>query len=372
MAVIDCKACGAPLDVSSGAVVVTCTYCKAHNRVSAHGPEVPSGLALEGSARTVASGARTVVIMSLVLSLVGVAVTVFLAIGSATDVDGFFSDALGGLTANHWNATGVCLVDANGDGVDDVVGLVGPPGESFTPAIVDGATGEALWRGEHAGEGARLSCPSREWFVVGKADFGVWLHDARSPGTPVSLRGRDVLRAAAMGKDCVAVQTNDGSVMGVALPSGSVTDCPARFPGPFDTPGLIGLTGESTSLTVDGREYALSKRRQGTPMLTLRVREGGKQVLEQELPHAAATFASGLAVAGDRVVVFGARPGKEKEGLLIGLDAKTGAERYAVPLQGMVTDNLSAMAFNGRYVVLQYWSHLRAYDPATGAMAWEG
>ena len=102
----------------------------------------------------------------------------------------------------------------------------------------------------------------------------------------------------------------------------------------------------------------------------LRIEEKGKVVLEKELPYAAATFASGMAVAGARIVIFGARPAQQDEGMLVGLDAKTGAELYAVKLAGQVTHGVEAMAYNGRYVVLQFWTYLRAYDPATGEQVW--
>src|SRR5262245_15463650 len=35
MAVVDCKGCGAPLEVASGESVVVCQYCKAQNQVAA-------------------------------------------------------------------------------------------------------------------------------------------------------------------------------------------------------------------------------------------------------------------------------------------------------------------------------------------------
>jgi hypothetical protein len=315
-----------------------------------------------------ARGAGVVVSLVLAIVGVGVAVAVPLAIqaGAGEGLFGLF----GGGSFGSWNATGACLVDGNGDGVDDVAGLTGPPGESFTPTIVNGSTGEVLWRGEDAGQGARLECLDRQWLVVGKADFELRLHEARKPDAPISLRGRDQLQAAAMGKGCAALKTTDGSVMGVSLPGGKPTECSAQLPGVFDTPGLIGLTGETTALMVGKRRYTLAKRRSGTPVLTLRVEERGKTVLEKELPYSAATFSSGLAVAGERIVIFGARPGTQDEGLLVGVDAGTGAELYAVPLEGQVTNNISAIAYNGRYVVVQYWTYLRAYDPGTGKQVW--
>lgn len=387
MAVIDCKGCGAPLDVASGARVVVCQYCKAQNQVATSTPSVhvhvhmpaptpmpiprPTPPMVDYSARPARARARGAgAVVGIVLAFVGVgmAVAVTIAIqAGALDGGGLLG---GGLLGGPSFSMGACLVDANGDGVDDVVGLSGPPGQSFTPTLVNGSTGEILWRGEDAGQGVKLECLDRQWFAVGKPDFELRLHDAKQPGAPISLRGRDQLRAVAKGKGCAAIQTTDGSVMGVALPAGTKTECAAQFRGPFDTPGMISLTGEETQLTEGERRYTLIKRRSGTSILTLRIEESGKTLLEKELPYAAATFSSGMAVAGDRIVIFGTRPAKDDQGLLVGLDANTGAELYAVPLEGQVTNDVESMAYNGRYVVLQYWTYLRAYDPATGKQVW--
>lgn len=382
MGVIDCKGCGAPLDVASGARVVVCQYCKAQNQVATSTPSVhvhmlgtapapmpisvPPPVADDSPhvARSSGRGAGGVVALVLAFIGAGVALAVAFAIQSGVTGGGLFGPSY------SWSALGACWVDANGDGVDDIAGLTGPPGESFIPTIVNGITGDVLWRGEDAGEGAKLECLDRQWLVVGKPDFELRILDVKKPDAPISLRGRDQLQVAAVGKGCAALKTADGSVLGVALPAGTKTECAAEFRGPFDTPGIIGLTGEETQLTVGERRYVLTKRRSGTSILTLRIEEKGKVVLEKELPYAAATFASGMAVAGDRIVIFGARPAQQDEGMLVGLDAKTGAELYAVKLEGQVTHGVEAMAYNGRYVVLQFWTYLRAYDPATGEQVW--
>lgn len=380
MAVIRCKGCGAPLDVSPGAAVAVCRYCKAQNQVAVPPPSPPPPIQVYAPPpppprqpmppvqRTeAATGSRGMGLVVTALVLGAIALVVTLAV---RETGGRLAGLLGGSPFGHWGPLGTCLVDANGDGVDDVAGLSGPPGQSSIPTIVDGATGDVIWQGEDAGQGATIECLDRQWVALGKPDFSVQILDVRRPDAPRSVRGRDTLQRAAMGKGCAALETSDGSTLGVALPAGTPTECPASFSSPFDEPGLIGLTGESTALTVGERTYTLTKRRSGTDILTLKVEERGKTVLEKELPYAAATFSSGLAVAGERIVIFGARPAAVDKGLLVGLDAKTGAELYVVPLEAQVTNNIKAMAYNGRYVVMQYWSHLRAYDPATGEQVW--
>lgn len=382
MAVIDCKGCGAPLDLSPGAIVAVCRYCKAQNQIAVPPPSPPPPIQVYAPVppptrpvqppRPVQpieapTGSRGTGLLVTALVLGAIALVVVLAV---RETGGRLAGLLGGSPFGHWGPFGTCMVDANGDGVDDVAGLSGPPGESSIPTIVDGATGDVIWKGEDAGQNATIECLDRQWVALGKPDFTVQILDVRKPDAPRSIRGRDTLQYAAMGKGCAAFKTSDGSTLGVALPAGTPTECPADFGSPFEEPGLIELTGESTALTVGERTYTLTKRRSGTDILTLKVEERGKTVLEKELPYAAATFSSGLAVAGERIVIFGARPTAVDKGLLVGLDAKTGAELYVVPLEGQVTNNIGAMAYNGRYVVMQYWSHLRAYDPATGEQAW--
>jgi LSD1 subclass zinc finger protein len=377
MAVIDCKGCGAPLDVSSGAAVAVCRYCKAQNQVATASRSVhvhvhvpaptPVPPVMEYAPTPVtppATGRGAGVVVWLVLMLIGGGIALAVAIGAGS-LGGILGPSFG-----SWGPMGTCMVDANGDGVDDVAGLSGPPGQASIPTLVDGLTGDVIWEGPDAGQNATVECLDRKWFALGKPDFGVQIHDVRKPDAPLSVRGRDTLQYAAMGKGCAALKTTDGSILGVALPAGTSTECAASFRDPFDAPGLIGLTGESTTLTVGERTYTLTKRGSGTEIFTLKVEGRGKTVLEKELPYAAATFSSGLAVAGERIVIFGARPADQQKGLLVGLDASTGAELYAVPLEGQVTNNIGAMAYNGRYVVLQFWSYLRAYDPATGEQVW--
>lgn len=384
--IIDCNGCGAPLDVASGASVVVCGYCKAQNQVATSRPSVHVHVHVQGPTpppppvmtygptpvptHVPIPARRSGVGLSLVLALVGMGVAVGIPLAIQSGALGELGGLLGVDSFGYWSSIDTCLVDANGDGVDDVAGLSGPAGLSYTPTLVDGSTGKVLWKGQDAGEGAEVACLDRKWLVVGKADFELQLHDVKKPEAPVSLRGRDKLQEAAMGKGCAALKLSDGSVMGVALPAGTPTECAAKFVGPWETPGLIGLTGESTELTVGERRYTLAKRSSGTPVLTLKIEERGKTVLDKELGYSAATFSSGMAVAGERVVIFGARPGKQDEGMLVGIDAKTGAELYAVPLQAQVTHNIGMIAYNGRYVVMQYWTHLRAYEPATGEQVW--
>ena len=71
------------------------------------------------------------------------------------------------------------------------------------------------------------------------------------------------------------------------------------------------------------------------------------------------------------MAVWGAEPGNTQKGILVGLDGTTGEQRYAVPSSLAVSHNVSYFAFNGRYIVLQAWGSLEAYEPDTGKLAWK-
>lgn len=367
----------------------TCKYCKTTNRVApqnvnihvhVHGQRPHQPVPMQPMHNPVQvqvnpAAAKASVMISLIVGVLvmlgvgaGVAVPLFMGSGSSGSSVSFGS----GLTKAHWDASsGACEIDANGDGVSDVVGLSGGPGDAHTPTILDGNTGKVIWKGTNLGSGAALRCLSSEWFAAGKSDFEIHVYNARKPDPPLKVRGSDKLQKAAMGKGCAALKTSDGSITGVGLPGGAVAPCSAEFGGVFDTPGIIGLTGESTRLYMGDKQYILNKKRAGSGTLSLRVDDkGGKTILSKQLPYISPTFGSGLAVGGNRIVVFGAKPGNKKQGMLIGFEDPSGKELYAVPIQGQVTHSVKSMFHNGRYIILQYWVDLHAFDPNTGKQVW--
>ncbi|MEM9461236.1 MAG: PQQ-binding-like beta-propeller repeat protein [Myxococcota bacterium] len=403
MAVIRCSGCGAPLQVSDGAMTVVCQYCNATTRVAAPAPNVNVHVHVHGNPPVYNQHAPPVVVPPPVVSGAAkvapliVTLMILLGVGVSVAVPLLASrghlESLGGLGAPGelgssvspptWSATGACLVDANGDEVLDAVGLADGPNDADVPTIVDGRTGEALWAGANKGSSSRLFCASERWVVIGKEDFGIQIIDVTQPESSIQLQGRDQLRSVGMGDGCVSLETTDGSVIAARLPEGApgepvkpgkttkTVDCSAqRMRRSHQRDGIIELTGSQTERVVDGKHYLLSKRERGTPMLRFRVTEESKTLVDRELPYVVPTFGSGLAVGSGRAVVLGAALSAKGKGILVGLDASTGEEVFATPLEGLVTHSANSMDFNGRYVVVQYWTELHAYDPATGAKVW--
>jgi hypothetical protein len=266
----------------------------------------------------------------------------------------------------------VCELDANGDGVAELMGVSGKAGDAYAPTVVDGASGAVLWSADGSKHTPQVACLDDRWFVVVSPSFQAEFHDVRNLGAPVRVLLRDALQEHGMGKGCARLRTADGSVQGVTLPSGQAVSCNAKLRRlTHDGPGIIGLTGQRTSIARGERTYQLTKRRNGTPMLTVTVEEQDKPVWSRELPYTAPTFASAIAVGGDSIALWAAAPGDEQHGILVGLSEATGEQRYAIPSTLMVSHSVGYFAFNGRYVIVQGWGTLSAHEPDTGKLAWK-
>jgi hypothetical protein len=274
----------------------------------------------------------------------------------------------------HWSASAPgCPIDANGDGVDDHVGMASEPSADDAVTMVDGASGKILNVGKIYPRQSEAYCLDDRWYVVAQENFQLDFYDGRNPGAPVSITARDKLREYGKGDGCAAFQTADGTVSGVALPGGTVTTCkPDEMHKIYEDPaGLLGLTTRSGQVTVGRRVYTLKKRAQGTEILTLTVTQGKRELWSKELPYTSATFSSAIAVAGNRIVLWAAEPAKRQVGILVGLDEKTGQQLYAKP-QGQLTSNsIQYFGYNGRFVVVAWSAGLFGYDPKTGDVAWQ-
>lgn len=280
--------------------------------------------------------------------------------------------ALSGLRNVSWSASDPgCLIDANGDGVQDIAGLTGE-NEPNRPTVVDGSTGKVLFTGPALGKGTQLGCLGAQGFFVGEGNFQVDFFTARSPWGKTSIMARDKVNAYGVGNGCVQLRTDDGTTMGVQLPSGVATTCPVTSTRRYrdDEPGLMGLTDKGTELTVGARKYSMTVRASGTEILTVRVTESGKQIWTKELPYATCTFGAAIAVGGGKILLWAAQPSERSKGLLVGLEEATGNQAFEHPIPDTSSDSPDFFKFNGKYVLAVNWGALRAYEPATGAEAW--
>ena len=376
---IKCQQCGAPLDVEPNEQVVKCQFCKATTRVAqSYQPPVPFS---PPPAFPQPQGVRprpkgnpgcAIGVLSVIIALVGAGVAGIAALGTgASTVIGKSSSVVTGSAA--WNtSSGACLLDANGDGVFDVGGMTGAPGTGTTPTIIDGKTGDVIWEGEASPKGSVSTCAGDGWLVVSRPDFRIEFHNARKPEVPVKYLARDKLQAISLGKGCVSIKTDDGTTAGVALPGGTATKCDAPKPRRLtaEWPGVVGLTQHGTTITVGSTKYSVKKRKTGTKMLTVEVSKSGKTLWSKELPYAAPTFNTAIAVGQGMVLVWAASPADRKKAILVGLDAKTGTQKYEHPQNGLVTNTIEQFRFNGRYVIAMYWGKVYAYEPKTGEIAW--
>ncbi|MBX3182388.1 MAG: PQQ-binding-like beta-propeller repeat protein [Polyangiaceae bacterium] len=387
-----CRNCGAPLPLGANPGIIVCRYCNTSNdtRAPAKGfapPRPPPGLNLPPRpqlfvpppepmpvVKTGGAGRVLALVMGMfaVVAVMGGGLFASLLRSTTSAVAGG-GTGLGGVKAalanEHWGSGG-CLVDADGDAVLDVVGLSGGVSGRHTPTIVNGATGEVRWRGQTGNDKTKVLCAGRNHFLVTGGDFSARLITARSPSQERVVQLRDEAQSATLGNGCVSVRTSDGSSMGIQLATGATGACEVADNPWRREPGMIGLTDRQTEITSGKRRYTLTQRESGTPILTLSASEGGKTLWTQETRYRKATFASAVAPAGGTVVVFGARLADDKKGMLIGFDAATGAERYAVELSGVSTWKVEMLQFNGQYVIASYWTGLYAFNPVNGKVAW--
>ncbi len=237
--------------------------------------------------------------------------------------------------------------------------------------MVDGKTGTVLFTAPAVKKAEQFGCLGPNGFFLVEGNFQVDFFTARSPWGKTSVMARDKVSAYGSGQGCVQLRTDDGTTQGLQLPSGVATTCPATVRRYYeDEPGLMGLTDHSTELVIGARKYAMNTRPSGTEILTVKVSEGSRQVWSKELPYASCTFGTGIAVLGDKILLWAAQPSERDKGLIVGLDAATGNQLYEVPVNDSVTNNPRFFKSNGKYVLAVSWGALRAYDPATGAEAW--
>ncbi len=305
---LTCKKCGAPLEApEQNASFVECRYCRATNDlrqpVNVHAPHMgqhpfppqmpppqmpppqmpPPPMPLAPRAMPQASSASPALAIGLsaaiaVLAGVGVAFFRQASSGSTSDrrdvAPGAESKARSGPA--NWSGNSSCFVDANGDGILDIAGLAGMAGVSSKPTIIDGKNGKVLYAGGDMGKQASLFCLSKAWILAGADDFEIRLYNARSPDPPKRTKGSDKLRHARLGKNCIAIRTDDDEQMGLALPSGKVTKCKVKLPmwAGREQSGLVGLTGGETRLTRGSKTYIFRKKKSGSGKLSLEVKEG--------------------------------------------------------------------------------------------------
>ena len=391
---LKCERCGAPLEVPAGGSV-RCQYCGTTATAPApapppppqhygyghgHGaPQVRVQASVAPAKRSHAGAVLTVIISSIAV-FGGMGASLWSRMLTSNSSSSAIQQALdkvasgGGIptvSSISWGS-GVpgCLIDANGDGISDIVGLTGAS-DTNRPTVVDGKTGSVLFTATDLKKVEQLGCLGESGFFATEGNFQVDFFTARSPWGKTAVMARDKVSGYGVGQGCVQLRTDDGTTQGIQLPSGVATTCAATVRRYYqDEPGLMGLTDHSTDVTVGTRKYTMTTRSSGTEILTVRVTEGTREIWKKELSYASCTFGAGIAVAGGKIVLWAAQPSERSKGLIVGLDEATGNQAYEIPVTDSVTNNPRFFKYNGKYVLAVSWGALRAYEPTTGAEAW--
>lgn len=382
---LKCEQCGAPLDPRGATEWVECTYCGCvHDLAPDQAPQRPSvHTPPQGAAAPLWMGLGVVLVVALIGGIIAVVAytqvrsgALFPRIGR-TRVEPHARPAPlpsrpAGPEPVDWRTNGTCPVDADGDGIGDVASMAWSSGHQDRITVVSGKDGRILWQSRSLKQNIPFYCLSREWIAVEHPGFRLELHHVRRPQKAVTVTLRDKLDAVAAGTGCVRLKTADGRVTGLRLPQGTTGPCRA---GKLRRArllhhGVIERSDRRGAVTRDGVRYEVRMRRQGTPMLTVEARRRGRRIWTRDLPLSASRYGTALALVGNRLVVFGVRPQRETQGVLLALDPASGAQAYARDLRHQSSQALAYFEYNGRYVVLAAWVGLHAFDPATGERAW--
>ncbi len=282
----------------------------------------------------------------------------------------------------------ICMVaDRSGDGVRELVALVGDPPRNDgakRPAIIDGASGALLWVGASAGASndIYLLCAGDRWVgILDDASFVLRLIPLDTPEREARHVLTDEVFYYGATQSCLRLRTDDGRRPSFSLTDGSERSCDA----PLDRRPHISHTVENgiirtlrgASAESGGVDYRLTTRRPGTPFLEVSASQRGRELWRVPLRfipvggEAIGTLA--IAATPGVVVVLGStRGGPRGTGVTaVGLNAEGGTERFATTLDdGDFGHSVGDLVYNDRFVVARTPGRLVALDPTTGSIAW--
>lgn len=359
MITLDCSKCGAPLEAEEGASFVTCKFCHTQTVVPSHNarhaaPEPSFELPDTGYSPPVG---RTLVPYFALLTLFIGGIVTYASLRSGGRV---------GLGASRGVVYKVCLVDANGDDTLDVA-MVRTVGDGvWYSELVDGVSGETRWHSERMGELSGLAC-SGHHFVVPAKDFKTYLHDARSPGTPHIVQGRDVTRYVIPGEGCLSLRAADESISVVSLDGRALEACApagAELDVIAGSTGVLDLTDDEVTLPTGEQLLA---RETGTEVLSLRLAQSSPPT---ELSLVKCDFTAALAVNADTVFLQACAIGNDDDGMVVALRKGDLTERWRKPIAGISADNVSFWSWNGRVLLVQSFGKLYTFDE-NGNSAWQ-
>ncbi len=265
-----------------------------------------------------------------------------------------------------------CPVDANGDGVLDLVGESARPGaESWKLTIVDGRNGSVLWRSasDYVPQDMVL-CLGHNAFGVAFPDAHLTVFDPRSHKSRWSAPLPDKVAAYGIEGDCLQLETLDQKQQSVGLRDGKPRRCSARTENAWAAPGY-GNEASMMELDAGNVAYRLQAKTQGTAFLTVSAQRGDQTLWETRLRYAAVGRDLYFARAPRMLLVYGVDPARDDTGVIIGIDPDSGRVRYESAQGARWSVHFArTFLFNGRYLVTTWGYGLHAFDPTTGKKAW--
>ena len=261
----------------------------------------------------------------------------------------------------------LCFIRANADDTDDLLVWSGDSAQARLVAV-DGKSGQGIWETKtipHLAD-AYLHCVEASTFLVGGADFTVRSYESVSARERWVARVSDKPAKAAVGAGCVLIETDDKQRVGLSLDNGSPKSCTTK-----EQPGNWRSRANDRArlpFTAGGLTITLTKRAQGTPMLTLAATRGKQPVWQTPLDvYSNIPFAlPGTMAYSDRSVFVGGRNvSSDISTAVIGVDAASGRVLWKAGFP-----DVDFLAVNGGALYAAAGRLLMSLDPATGGVIW--
>ena|GEM_PF-3353397 len=289
-----CQGCGANLDADSSSRVVECTYCHSRNAIGKPAPAAPPPrprsqyqqppsiqIHLPSSSSGGASSGRRgkfallfALIPIVVIGVVGI--SVFSFVKTVTDqVVAPLKEAFGGRApgaagegANYsWVGARPFLVDVDGDGTRDLLGIVHPlPGDHLELQAISGRDWTPLWHADLGTQGTIPGQPRLRFADQGGGPglalftMGASLHAYNvATGEKAWIASLpDMLSLITLDGDGLWIKTLDGDGHRVALGDGSITPASAEPPAsakPMRTDGGYSLIPAERNLDLSSNQF---------------------------------------------------------------------------------------------------------------------
>lgn len=427
---VTCPHCGATLRVDDALASVTCAYCGTSARVQQRsrvlqvprppmpypGPGAPVPVARQKVSRAV--------FLPVVIAAGAMGAGLYFSSAAQRKVEQAVQAATSaGKERMDWWAAAPVVADADGDGADDLIGLVRYvlDGDRAHLAAFSGKTGARIWQGPQVGTGSALTqtvlAPAGDLVLMATQDGVLRAYDRRDGAARWELPMGEKVEAMCAGPAPgeVAVRTADDAwsivdaagarragtkLVELAASGSKPNDAVARFRaiGPEGAPGVclpidnVGWQRPVGVLTIDhwsklpavpGMSVERLVRRPGGPIVAVGGKQPGTSVpmlarvdgttvrWTAEIPATEPLTADaeddevGMSATAIYTVYSLANPTRPR---LAAFDLETGKRLWDVELRhGIGSLNVVGVMAIDDTVVVAAWSVVQAFDQATGA-----